>query len=58
MGKDLPLDLINLSTQEDSEKAFIVEKCNIPGRFSDDEFCSMSWSDHPLDHLFIARSLF
>jgi len=36
MEKDLPLDLISLFTLEDSEKAFLVEKCNIPERFSDD----------------------
>lgn len=48
MGEDLPLDLINLCAWEDSEKTFIVEKCNIPERFSDDEFCSVSCSDHPL----------
>lgn len=48
MGKDLPLDLVNLSTQEDSDKASIVEQCNTPERFADDEFCSVSRSDHPL----------
>jgi len=47
-GKDVAFDLVNLSAWEDSEKVFIVEKCNTPERFSDDEFCSVSYSDHPL----------
>lgn len=36
MEKDLPLDLISLFTLEDSEKAFLVEKSDIPEKFSDD----------------------